>query len=183
MYFKFEMKLKRLFDILFSITALFLLLVPLLILYFAVLITSSLPVIYWSERVGKNNKVFKMPKFRSMRNITPLLPKERLKNPHKWLTPLGAFIRKTSLDELPQLWCVLKGDMSLVGPRPALHNQNDLIALRNNYKIYKIKPGITGWAQINGRDSISLKDKVLFDYYYLRNASLKFDLKIIFLTF
>ena len=177
------MKLKRLLDILFSITALFVLLIPLLIIYFAVLITSSVPVIYWSKRIGQNNKVFNMPKFRSMRNVTPLLPKEKLTTPYKWLTPLGALIRKTSLDELPQLWCVLKGEMSLVGPRPALHNQYDLISLRKTYEIHKIKPGITGWAQINGRDSISLEDKVLFDYYYLRNASIKLDLKIIFLTF
>ena len=177
------MKLKRLFDILFSLTAIIILFIPLVILYFAVLITSSIPVIYWSKRVGKNNKVFKMPKFRSMRNVTPLLPKDKLTKPYKWLTPLGSFIRKTSLDELPQLWCVLKGEMSLVGPRPAIYNQYDLISLRNKYGIYKIKPGITGWAQINGRDRISLEDKVLFDFYYLRNASFKFDLKIIYLTF
>ncbi len=144
--------------------------------------TSSMPIIYWSERVGKNNKVFKMPKFRSMRNITPLLPKEKLTRPNKWLTPIGAFIRKTSLDELPQFWCVIKGDMSIVGPRPALHNQFDLIDLRNNYGIQRIKPGITGWAQINGRDSISLEDKVKYDKKYLNSYSFILDLKIIFLT-
>tara|TARA_Y100000746_G_C15296405_1_gene363781 strand:+ start:194 stop:655 length:462 start_codon:yes stop_codon:yes gene_type:complete len=141
-----------------------------------------MPIIYWSERVGKNNKVFKMPKFRSMRNITPLLPKEKLTRPNKWLTPIGAFIRKTSLDELPQFWCVIKGDMSIVGPRPALHNQFDLIDLRNNYGIQRIKPGITGWAQINGRDSISLEDKVKYDKKYLNSYSFILDLKIIFLT-
>lgn len=174
--------MKRLFDIFFSLIALISLSIPLIIIYFAILFTSSVPVIYWSERVGKNNKIFKMPKFRSMRNVTPLLPKEKLINPYKWLTPLGAFIRKTSLDELPQFWCVLKGEMSLVGPRPALHNQYDLIELRNRLKIHKIKPGITGWAQINGRDTISLQDKVLYDKYYLKNKSLRLDLKIIYLT-
>ena len=176
-------KLKRLFDLLFSLAGLIVLLIPLIIIYFAILITSSVPVIYWSDRVGKNKKIFKMPKFRSMRNITPLLPKEKLTRSNKWLTPLGALIRKTSLDELPQLWCVLIGEMSIVGPRPALYNQLDLIKLRDKYGVNRLKPGITGWAQINGRDHISLKEKVNFDTYYLRNRSLKLDLKIIFLTF
>jgi len=123
-----------------------------------------------------------MPKFRSMRKITPLLPKDKLKRPEKWLTPLGFLLRKTSLDELPQLWCVLKGEMSIVGPRPALYNQFDLINLREKYGINKIKPGITGWAQINGRDRLSLEDKVQFDNYYAKNYSFMLDLKIIFLT-
>jgi len=173
---------KRLFDILFSTIALIILLTPLAIIYIAILCTSYFPIIYWSDRVGKNNVVFKMPKFRSMTKLTPLLPKEKLKRPDKWLTPLGALLRKTSLDELPQLWCVLKGEMSLVGPRPALYNQFDLINLRNKYGVNKIKPGITGWAQINGRDKLSLKDKVLYDAYYRNNYSFFLDLKIIFLT-
>ena len=175
-------QLKRLFDIFFSLTALIILIVPLIIIYIAVFLTSYTPIIYWSDRVGKNNKIFKMPKFRSMRNLTPLVPKEKLNYHTKWLTPLGAFLRKTSLDELPQIWCVLKGDMSLIGPRPALHNQYDLIELRNKYKIYKIRPGITGWAQVNGRDTISLKQKVLFDDYYLRKYTFWLDIKIIWLT-
>jgi len=173
---------KRLFDIFFSIIALILLIIPLLTIYFFILITSYFPAIYWSERVGRHKKIFKMPKFRSMRKITPLLPKEKLTTPYKWLTPLGSFLRKTSIDELPQLWCVLKGEMSLVGPRPALHNQFDLIELRDKYGVNKIKPGITGWAQINGRDRLSLEDKVRFDSYYTNNYSFKLDLKIIFIT-
>ncbi len=174
--------MKRLFDIFFSSSAIIILSIPLIIIYFAILITSSTPVIYWSERIGKNKKIFKMAKFRSMRKVTPLLPKGKLKKPNKWLTPLGAFIRKTSLDELPQLWCVLKGEMSLVGPRPALHNQFDLIELRDKYGVNQIKPGITGWAQINGRDEITLEEKVMFDAYYKKNYSFRLDIKIIFLT-
>jgi len=146
-------------------------------------LTSSFPVIYWSDRVGKDKSIFRMPKFRSMRNITPLLPKEKLVKSYKWLTPLGAFIRKTSLDELPQLWCVIKDEMSIVGPRPALHNQYDLIELRDEFGVNRLKPGITGWAQINGRDKMTLEDKVNYDAYYLKNRSFIFDLKIIFLTF
>ena len=177
-----KFQLKRLFDIFFSLTALIILIVPLIIIYIAVFLTSYTPIIYWSDRVGKNNKIFKMPKFRSMRNVTPVVPKEKLNYHTKWLTPLGSFLRKTSLDELPQIWCVLKGEMSLIGPRPALHNQYDLIELRNKYKIYKIRPGITGWAQVNGRDTISLKQKVLFDDYYLRKYTFWLDIKIIWLT-
>lgn len=180
--FKKKFQLKRLFDIFFSIFALIILILPLITIYIAVFLTSSTPIIFWSDRVGKNNKIFKMPKFRSMRNFTPLLPKEKLNYPYKWFTPIGAFLRKTSLDELPQIWCVLKGEMSIIGPRPALYNQHDLIELRNKYKIYKIRPGITGWAQVNGRDEITLKQKVLFDDYYLRKYSFWLDMKIIFLT-
>ncbi len=177
-----SLSLKRLFDIFFSITAILILITPLTIIYFAVFLTSYFPIIYWSDRVGKNNTIFKMPKFRSMRKITPLLPKEQLTKPEKWLTPLGALLRKTSLDELPQLWCVLKGEMSIVGPRPAIYNQYELINLREKYGVNRIKPGITGWAQVNGRDTISLEDKVRFDYEYIKNYSFKLDLKIIFLT-
>ena len=176
------MKFKRLFDILFSTICLVILIIPLIFIYIAIFITSSTPIIYWSERVGRNKKIFKMPKFRSMRNLTPLVPKEKLKQPYKWLTPLGAILRKTSMDELPQLWCVFKGDMSLVGPRPALHNQYDLINMRDQYGINIIKPGITGWAQVNGRDNITLEEKVNFDKYYLKNYSFFFDIKIIILT-
>ena len=124
-----------------------------------------------------------MAKFRSMRKVTPLLPKGKLKKPNKWLTPLGAFIRKTSLDELPQLWCVLKGEMSLVGPRPALHNQFDLIELRDKYGVNQIKPGITGWAQINGRNSLTWDEKFNFDVWYVDNQNILLDIKIIFKTF
>lgn len=177
-----SLSLKRLFDIFFSLTAIIILITPLTITYFAVLFTSYFPIIYWSDRVGKNNIVFKMPKFRSMRKVTPLVPKEKLKRPDKWLTPLGALLRKTSLDELPQLWCVLKGEMSIVGPRPAIYNQFELINLREKYGVNRIRPGITGWAQVNGRDTISLKDKVRFDSEYIKNYSFKLDLKIIFLT-
>ena len=174
--------MKRSFDIIFSLSALVILSLPLIVIYIAILLTSSIPVIYWSNRVGKNKKIFNMPKFRSMRKITPLVPKDKLDSHYKWLTPLGSIIRRTSLDELPQLWCVLKGDMSLVGPRPALYNQYDLIELRDKFNINSIKPGITGWAQVNGRDKITLEEKVLFDEFYLKNRSLFLDFKIILMT-
>lgn len=145
--------------------------------------TSDGPVLYWSNRVGKNNQVFKMPKFRSMRVETPTVATHLLQDPESYLTPVGSFLRKTSLDELPQLWSIMIGDMSFVGPRPALYNQMDLIALRSACGVNTIRPGLTGWAQINGRDELPIKVKVALDYYYLLNQSLLLDVKIMWITF
>jgi O-antigen biosynthesis protein WbqP len=145
-------------------------------------LTSKGPVFYWSDRVGINNTIFRMPKFRTMRIETPAIATHLLENPDEYLTPIGIFLRKFSLDELPQLWSVMKGYMSLVGPRPALYNQDDLIALRTEKGIHKIIPGITGWAQINGRDDLPIPIKVGYDEYYLKNRSFSFDIKILFLT-
>jgi O-antigen biosynthesis protein WbqP len=139
-------------------------------------------VLYWSDRVGRHNKIFRMPKFRSMRVGTPAVATHLLANPSTFLTPIGSFLRKTSLDELPQLWSILKGDMSLVGPRPALFNQYDLISLRTEKGIHLLAPGLTGWAQINGRDEIPTKQKVAFDAQYLARQSLVFDIRILWLT-
>lgn len=146
-------------------------------------LTSSGPVLYWSQRIGKNNTIFLMPKFRTMRVDTPAVATHLLPNPEHYLTPIGSFLRKSSLDELPQLWSILKGDMSFVGPRPALFNQDDLIELRTKYGVDKLTPGLTGWAQINGRDELPIPDKVKLDVEYLNNQSLILDLKIIGLTF
>jgi len=163
-----------------------LLVAPFLLITFIVIITtSSGPALYWSKRVGQYNKLFSMPKFRSMRVGTPQIATHLMNqqsNPNGFLTPVGSFIRRTSLDELPQLWSVLKGDMSIVGPRPALFNQEDLIALRTEYGVHTLKPGITGWAQINGRDEIPIPQKVALDAYYLEHQSLFLDIKIILLT-
>lgn len=145
-------------------------------------ITSKGPALYWSKRIGKNNEIFLMPKFRSMKIDTPQLATHLLSNSQDYLTPVGKFIRKTSLDEIPQLYSILKGDMSFVGPRPALYNQDDLIALRTEKGIHKLTPGLTGWAQINGRDEIPIPQKVDLDYEYFTKASVLFDLKILFLT-
>ena len=145
-------------------------------------ITSKGPVLYWSDRVGKNNTIFKMPKFRTMKADTPAMATHLMKNPEQYCTPVGSFLRKTSLDELPQLYSVLKGDMSFVGPRPALFNQDDLIELRTKKGIHNLIPGITGWAQINGRDDLPIPEKVDLDEYYLNNHSFMFDLKTLFMT-
>jgi O-antigen biosynthesis protein WbqP len=144
--------------------------------------TSTGPILYWSDRVGENNRIFKMPKFRSMRTDTPAVATHLLKDPKACLTPIGGFLRKTSLDEIPQLWSILKGDMSFVGPRPALFNQDDLIALRTRRDIHLTPPGLTGWAQINGRDELPIPQKVALDAEYLQRQSFWFDLKIIWLT-
>ena len=149
----------------------------------AIKLTSRGRVIYWSDRVGINNVVFKMPKFRSMNIDTPALASHLLKDSDKSLTPVGNFLRKYSLDEIPQLWSILKGDMSFVGPRPALFNQNDLINLRSTYGVEKILPGLTGWAQVNGRDDLPILEKVKKDVEYLQLHSFSFDLKILWLTF
>ena len=162
---------------------LFLFGLPMLLLALLVKLTSPGPVLYWSDRVGVGNEIFKMPKFRTMPIDTPPVATHLLQNPDVYLTPIGPFLRKSSLDELPQLWSVLKGDMSFVGPRPALFNQHDLVALRTEKGVHRLIPGITGWAQINGRDDIPIPKKVEYDEYYLKNRSFFFDLKILFLTF
>lgn len=146
-------------------------------------LTSSGPVLYWSDRVGRNNRIFRMPKFRSMREGTPSVATHLLSGPDTYMTPIGSFLRKSSLDELPQLWCILRGDMSFVGPRPALFNQADLIQLRTEKDVHRLVPGLTGWAQINGRDEIPIPQKVALDRQYLERQSFGFDMRILFLTF
>lgn len=175
--------MKRLFDIACSLIALTALAIPMLIVAILVKLTSAGPVLYWSDRIGRKNVIFKMPKFRTMRINTPAVATHLLGDPDRWLTPGGKFLRKTSLDELPQLYSILVGDMSFVGPRPALFNQDDLIALRTEKGVHFLTPGLTGWAQINGRDEVPIPIKVDFDEYYLKNRSFMFDLRIIFLTF
>ena len=174
--------MKRLFDLAAALVAAVMLAVPILIVTVAVRLTSTGPVLYWSDRVGRNNCIFKMPKFRSMRIDTPAVATHLLHNPDQWLTPIGSFLRKSSLDELPQLWSILNGDMSFVGPRPALFNQNDLIALRTEKGVHELVPGLTGWAQVNGRDELPLPEKVQLDAEYLQRRSFLFDLKILWMT-
>lgn len=174
--------MKRLFDLLIAIVLLALLAIPMLLIGAAVRLTSKGPSFYWSDRVGRNNIIFKMPKFRSMRVDTPAVATHLLSNPDSFLSPIGDFLRRSSLDELPQLYSVLKGDMSFVGPRPALFNQDDLTALRNRQGVDCLLPGITGWAQINGRDELSIPDKVALDVEYLQRQSFWFDIKILWLT-
>lgn len=174
--------LKRLLDIVISLTALCVFSLPLLFLSLLVKLTSKGPIIYWSDRVGKDNTIFKMPKFRSMLIDTPAVATHLLNDPDRYLTPIGEFLRKSSLDELPQLWSVIKGDMSFVGPRPALFNQADLIALRTEKGVHRLIPGVTGWAQINGRDDLPIPVKVDFDVHYLKHRSFLFDMKILWLT-
>ena len=159
------------------------LLLPLVLTAVAVRCTSSGPALYWSDRVGRNNRIFKMPKFRSMRVDTPAVATHLLDNPSAYLTPIGSFLRKSSLDELPQLWGILRGDMSFVGPRPALFNQQDLIELRTSAGVHALLPGLTGWAQVNGRDELEIPLKVKFDAEYLQRRSMGFDLWILWLTF
>ena len=174
--------MKRIFDLILSICLLLVLLVPILVIAVLVRLTNMGSALYWSDRVGADNEIFRMPKFRTMRTDTPAVATHLLKEPDAYLTPMGSFLRKTSLDELPQLWSVLKGDMSFVGPRPALFNQHDLIALRTEKGVHRLIPGITGWAQINGRDDLPIPVKVEYDVYYLEHRSLMFDSKILFLT-
>lgn len=174
--------MKRLRDIFFSLIAFAILLLPFLLLYLLVRMTSSGPALYWSDRIGKHNRIFKMPKFRTMRVDTPAVATHLLQNPQQWLTPIGAFLRSTSLDELPQLWSILTGDMSFVGPRPALFNQDDLIALRTELGVHELLPGLTGWAQVNGRDELPIPEKVKLDLEYLQRQSFGFDLKILWMT-
>lgn len=174
--------MKRFFDLTASLAAATVLGVPILAVALAVRMTSPGPALYWSDRVGRHNRIFKMPKFRSMRIDTPAVATHLLDNPTQWLTPIGSFLRKSSLDELPQLWSILKGDMSFVGPRPALFNQNDLILLRTEKGVDQLLPGLTGWAQVNGRDEIPIPQKVEFDAQYLARKSFLLDLKILWMT-
>jgi len=175
--------MKRIFDIVLCFLVLLVAALPMLVLAILVKITSKGSVFYWSDRVGKNNKIFWMPKFRSMKTDTPAVATHLLTDPKSVLTPMGDFLRKSSLDELPQLWCVLKGDMSFVGPRPALYNQDDLIALRTEKDVHTLLVGITGWAQVNGRDELPIPQKVDLDAEYLHRRSFVFDLYILWLTF
>ena len=174
--------MKRLFDLIAATGAGLVLLVPLALVALAVRLTSRGPVLYWSDRVGRDNRIFRMPKFRSMKVGTPALATHLLSKPDSYLTPIGSFLRKSSLDELPQLWSILVGDMSFVGPRPALFNQQDLIELRTARGVHKLVPGLTGWAQVNGRDELSIPDKVELDVAYLQRQSTWFDMRILWLT-
>lgn len=173
---------KRLLDAVCVVCAATTFALPMLLIAVLVRITSPGPVLYWSDRVGKKNKIFRMAKFRSMRVDTPSVATHLLVDPKTYLTPIGGFLRRSSLDELPQLWSILCGDMSFVGPRPALFNQQDLIELRTQHNVHTLVPGLTGWAQINGRDELPISEKVALDVEYLRRQSLGFDIKIIFLT-
>ena len=175
--------MKRLFDIFLGCLAALVLFVPVLLVVIAVHLTSKGPALYWSDRVGRNNVIFKMPKFRSMRVGTPAVATHLLADARSHLTPIGSFLRKSSLDELPQLWSILAGDMSFVGPRPALFNQQDLIALRTELGVHTLVPGLTGWAQVNGRDELPIPEKVKLDAAYLQRQSLWFDVHILWLTF
>jgi len=175
--------MKRLFDFILALVFVNISAIPMLVIAILVKLTSHGPVLYWSDRVGKNNSIFRMPKFRTMRTDTPALATHLLSDPGQHLTPIGKSLRKSSLDELPQLLSIIKGDMSFVGPRPALFNQDDLINLRTQRGIHKLVPGLTGWAQINGRDDLPIPVKVNFDEYYLKRRTFFFDLKIILLTF
>lgn len=174
--------MKRAFDVTFALLAGLLLALPIALVALCVRWTSAGPALYWSDRVGRDNRLFRMPKFRSMRLDTPAVATHLLSDPDKYLTPVGSFLRKSSLDELPQLWSILKGDMSLVGPRPALFNQTDLIQARTQAGVHRLVPGLTGWAQINGRDELPIPQKVRLDAEYLDRHSFWFDLKILFLT-
>lgn len=173
---------KRVFDLLLVCVATLLFLPLILLVAFAVRFTSQGPVLYWSNRVGRHNRIFKMPKFRSMQIDTPAVATHLLQNPDQWLTPIGSFLRKSSLDEFPQLWSIFVGDMSFVGPRPALFNQDDLVALRTESGVHELVPGLTGWAQVNGRDELPIPKKVELDAEYLRRRSLALDLQILWLT-
>ena len=175
--------MKRLFDLVLALSAVVALALLLAVVALMVRLTSSGPALYWSERVGRNNRVFNMPKFRSMFVGTPALATHLLTNPASYLTPVGSFLRKSSLDELPQLWSILVGDMSFVGPRPALFNQADLIEQRTALGVDQLVPGLTGWAQVNGRDELPIPQKVALDAYYARHQSLALDLRVIWMTF
>lgn len=175
--------MKRAFDLSLAIVAAIVLAVPVLLVAALVRLTSAGPALYWSDRVGRHNNIFKMPKFRSMRVGTPAVATHLLADPAAHLTPIGSFLRKSSLDELPQLWSILVGDMSFVGPRPALFNQQDLIELRTRFGVDELVPGLTGWAQVNGRDELPIPDKVKLDVEYLQRRSLGFDLRILWMTF
>lgn len=176
------MNAKRIFDFVMAVILSGIFAVPMLLIALLVKKSSEGPILYWSERVGLQNGIFRMPKFRTMRIDTPAVATHLLKNPDEYLTPVGSFLRKFSLDEIPQLWSILKGDMSFVGPRPALFNQDDLIRLRTLKGVHEIVPGITGWAQVNGRDDLPIPKKVEYDSYYLDKKSFFFDMKILYMT-
>ena len=175
--------MKRIFDLLMSVVLLTSLSPLFVVVALLIKLTSAGPVLYWSDRIGRNNSIFKMPKFRTMLVDTPAVATHLLSDPDKYLTPVGSFLRKSSLDELPQLWSIIKGDMSFVGPRPALFNQVDLIDLRTHHGVDRLVPGLTGWAQVNGRDELAIPEKVRFDVEYMRRQSFLMDLKILFYTF
>ena len=175
--------MKRVFDLLLALAAAVVLAVLILLVAVLVRLTSTGPALYWSDRVGRGNKIFRMPKFRSMRVGTPAVATHLLADAASHLTPIGSFLRKSSLDELPQLWSILVGDMSFVGPRPALFNQHDLIELRTRLGVHELVPGLTGWAQVNGRDELPIPEKVKLDVDYLQRQSLWFDIHILWLTF
>ena len=175
--------MKRIFDLLLALAAFIVLAMPVMLVAIFVRLTSPGPALYWSDRVGRHNAIFKMPKFRSMRVGTPAVATHLLADPEAQLTPIGSFLRKSSLDELPQLLSILVGDMSFVGPRPALFNQHDLIELRTRLGVHELVPGLTGWAQINGRDELPISEKVTLDVEYLHRMSLWFDIRILWLTF
>jgi len=174
---------KFFFDSILSFFLIVLLVIPMLLIAISIRLSSKGPALYWSNRIGRNNVIFKMPKFRSMLIDTPAVATHLLENPGLYLSPMGGFLRRTSLDELPQLFSVLRGDMSFVGPRPALYNQDDLITLRTQKGVEKLLPGITGWAQVNGRDELSIPDKVALDVEYLNRQSFWFEMKILWMTF
>lgn len=175
--------MKRLLDVVLAVGVALVILLPLLLLAVLVKLTSRGPILYWSDRVGRKNVLFRMPKFRSMRLDSPAVATHLLGNPDFYLTPVGSFLRKSSLDELPQVWSILEGDMSFVGPRPALFNQDDLIALRTQHGVHELVPGLTGWAQVNGRDELPIPEKVALDFEYLERQSIGFDAKILWITF
>jgi O-antigen biosynthesis protein WbqP len=175
--------MKRISDVLLSVLLLFFLFIPMILIALLVKLTSKGPVLYWSDRVGINNTIFRMPKFRTMRLGTPEMATHLMNDPDRYLTPVASFLRKFSLDELPQLWSILKGDMSFIGPRPALYNQDDLIELRTKKGVHRLIPGVTGWAQVNGRDDIPIPVKVEYEEYYMNHKSLILDLKIAWMTF
>jgi len=175
--------MKRLFDLVISGVLSVILIIPIIMIAILVRVTSKGPALYWSDRVGQKNKIFKMPKFRSMRVDTPAVATHLLSDPDVFLSPIGGFLRRSSLDELPQLWSILKGDMSFVGPRPALFNQDDLITLRTEYGVDRLTPGLTGWAQVNGRDELPIPEKVALDVEYMHRQSFWFDMKILWMTF
>lgn len=174
--------IKRFFDLVVALTLSVLLFPIVMVVGALVRTTSSGPMLYWSNRIGRGNRIFKMPKFRSMRMDTPAVATHLLNEPEAYLTPIGSFLRKSSLDELPQLWSILKGDMSFVGPRPALFNQHDLIELRTEHGVHELVPGLTGWAQVNGRDDLTIPEKVKLDVEYLQRQSVWFDMKILWMT-
>ena len=175
--------MKRMFDLVVAVIAATVLFVPIIVVALMVKLTSKGSALYWSDRVGQHNRIFRMPKFRSMRVDTPAVATHLLSDPKSFLTPIGSFLRKSSLDELPQIWSILRGDMSFVGPRPALFNQDDLVALRTEQGVHELLPGLTGWAQVNGRDELPIPEKVKLDVAYMKQQSILFDIRIIWLTF